>query len=78
MRKVNLLYCGADSIRLNKLRYCSIDLVMKHRHLMQWTGSLIPVLSLRSTHVTIVQSTRETRDIDSPPERGKSQLKKKN
>ena len=45
---------------------------------MQWTGSLIPVLSLRSTHATIVQSTRETGDIDSPPERGKSQLTKKN
>ena len=40
------------------------DCVMKHRHLMQWTGSLIPVLSLRSTHITAVQGTRETGDIN--------------
>ena len=38
--------------------------VMKHRHLMQETGGLIPILSLRSTHVTIVQSTTETGDIN--------------
>ena len=36
---------------------------MKHGHLMQWTVDLRPILSLRSTHVTIVQSTRETGDI---------------
>ena len=36
---------------------------MKHEHLMQWTKNLRPILSLRSTHVTIVQSTRETGDI---------------
>ena len=36
---------------------------MKHGHLMQWTADLRPILSLRSTHVTIVQSTRETGDI---------------
>ena len=29
----------------------------------QITGGLIPILSLRSSHVTIVQSTRETGDI---------------
>ena len=28
------------------------------------TGGLCPILSLRSTHVSIVQSTRETGDID--------------
>ena len=37
---------------------------MKHRHLMQETGGLIPILSLRSTRVTIVQSTKETGDIN--------------
>ena len=36
---------------------------MKHLHLMQWTVDLGPILSLRLTHVTIVQSTRETGDI---------------
>ena len=40
---------------------------MKHGHLMQWTVDLRPILSLRSTHVTIVQSTRETGDIDTKP-----------
>ena len=37
---------------------------MKHGHLMQWTVDHRPILFLRSTHVTIVQSTRETGDIN--------------
>ena len=37
---------------------------MKHDNLMQWTGDLCQILSLRSTQVTVVQSTRETGDID--------------
>ena len=36
---------------------------MKHRHLMQQTGGICPILSLRSTHVTILPCTRETGDI---------------
>ena len=31
---------------------------------MQWIVDLRPILSLRSTHVTIVQSTRETGDTN--------------
>ena len=36
---------------------------MKRRHLMQQTGGLIPILSLKSTQVNIVRSTRETGNI---------------
>ena len=36
---------------------------MKHGHLMQQTGGLCPILTLRSTHITIVRSIKETGDI---------------
>ena len=38
--------------------------MMKHGHLMQRLEIFVQFLSLRSTYVTIVQSTRETDDIN--------------
>ena len=58
---------------LNVVRRLSVDkgqvlrsgiCVMQHRLLMQYTGGLIPILSLRSTQVTIVRSTGETGNIN--------------